>query len=139
MLITSYTKFMTSEPWFQNTYILRRPGVASFAYIIKILTMFLETIFKYSRKVKRIRNYVSKCNLYLSFLILQIPDFWWKDADVSRTQGLCHVIHIFCGPSLGKVQLVLERGAFLDSPHLWAFLKKPILNRINLLFSLSLR
>ena len=42
--------------------------------------MFIKTIFKESRKLKRIRNYVSKSNLYL---------------DVSRTQEVCHVIHIF--------------------------------------------
>ena len=30
-------------------------------------------------------------------------DFRWKNADVSRTQGLCHVIHIVFGSSLGKV------------------------------------
>ena len=38
---------------------LRRPGVAIFAGIIKIITMFINTIFKNSRKVKRIKNYVS--------------------------------------------------------------------------------
>ena len=32
-------------------------------------------------------------------------DFLWKNADVSRTQGVCHVIHIFFGSSLGKVEL----------------------------------
>ena len=26
-----------------------------------------------------------------------------KNADASRTQGVCHVIHIFFGSSLGKV------------------------------------
>ena len=26
-----------------------------------------------------------------------------KNADVSRTQGVCHVIYIFLGSSLGKV------------------------------------
>ena len=26
-----------------------------------------------------------------------------KNADVSRTQGVCHVIHMFFGSSLGKV------------------------------------
>ena len=31
--------------------------------IIKIVTTFTKTIFKDSREVKRIRNYVSKCNL----------------------------------------------------------------------------
>ena len=52
--------------------VLRRPGVAIFADIIKIVTMFIKTIFKNSRKVKRIRNYVSNCNLYLYFLISKI-------------------------------------------------------------------
>ena len=43
-------------------------GIAIFADIIKILTMFINTILKISRKFKRIRNYVSNCNLYLYFL-----------------------------------------------------------------------
>ena len=42
---------------------------AIFAYIMKIVTIFIKTIFKDSKKVKRIRNYVSKCSLYLYFLI----------------------------------------------------------------------
>ena len=37
--------------------------------IIKITTIFTETIFKNSKKIQRIRNYVPKCNLYLPFLI----------------------------------------------------------------------
>ena len=54
---------------FQKTFILRRPGVVVFADIIKIVTMFIKTIFKNSRKVKRIRNYLSNWNIYLYFLI----------------------------------------------------------------------
>ena len=50
---------------------LRRPQEAIFAGIIKIVTMFIKIIFKDSRKVKRIINYVSKWNLYLYFLIWQ--------------------------------------------------------------------
>ena len=53
---------------FQKTFILRRPGVVIFADI-KIVIMFIKTIFEDSRKVKGSRNYVSKCNLYLYFLI----------------------------------------------------------------------
>ena len=49
-------KIMTSQPLFQNTFNLRSPRVAIFAGIIKILTMFVKTIFKDSKKVKRIRN-----------------------------------------------------------------------------------
>ena len=48
---------------------LTRPGVVIFADIIKIVTMFIKTISKDSRKVKRVRNYVSKSNLYVYFLM----------------------------------------------------------------------
>ena len=55
--------------FFQNRLILRRPGVAIFADIIKIVTMFIKTVIKDSRKVKRIKNDVSKPSLYLYFLM----------------------------------------------------------------------
>ena len=45
------------------------PGGAFFVDIIKVITRFIKKIFKDSGKVKRIRNYVPKCNLYLYFLI----------------------------------------------------------------------
>ena len=35
--------------------------------------------------------------------ILKIADFRWKNADVSKTQGACHVIYVFFESSLGKV------------------------------------
>ena len=62
---------MRSWPLFQNIFILRRPRVAFFADIFKIVTMFIKTIFKDSGKVKRIKNYLLKCNIYLYFLIYQ--------------------------------------------------------------------
>ena len=46
-------------------------GVANFADIIKIITIFIKIVFEDSKNVKRIRNYVPKCNLYLYFLIYQ--------------------------------------------------------------------
>ena len=50
-------------------YIPRRPGAAIFADIIKFVTTFIKTIIKNWRKVKRIKNYVWKSNLYLYFLV----------------------------------------------------------------------
>ena len=41
-----YDKVMKSLPWFQNDFILRGPGVASLADIIKIATMFIKEVFK---------------------------------------------------------------------------------------------
>ena len=35
--------------------------------------------------------------------IAKFADLQWKNADVSRSQGVCCVIHIFYGSSLGKV------------------------------------
>ena len=58
------------ELWRHNLY-FKRPRVAIFADIIKIITMFIKRIFKDSKNVKRIRNYVSRFNLYLYFLIYQ--------------------------------------------------------------------
>ena len=51
-----------------KTFKLRKPRVADFADIIKIATMFIKTK-KEFKKVKSIRNYVLKCNLFLYFLI----------------------------------------------------------------------
>ena len=54
-VITIISKY----PYFKN------PGVVIFADFIKIATTFIKTITKSSRKVKIIRNYASKSNLYL--------------------------------------------------------------------------
>ena len=55
--------------FFQQIFILKRPGVAVFADVIKIVTMFIKTILKDSRNFRRNRNYISKTNLYMYFLI----------------------------------------------------------------------
>ena len=60
---------MTSQLLLQNICIVRRPGVTIFAAIIKIVTVFIRTLFKDSNKVQLIENYTSKCNVYLYFLI----------------------------------------------------------------------
>ena len=62
-------KMMMSSAFFQKIFILRRTGVAIFADTIKILTMFIKTILKDSSKLRRVRKYVSKWNLYLYFII----------------------------------------------------------------------
>ena len=68
LVVALQTKVMISQPLIQNTFILRWPRVAIFVDIIKFVTMFIKAIFK-SKKKKG--NYVSKCNLYLYFLIFQ--------------------------------------------------------------------
>ena len=34
--------------------------------------------------------------------ITKDADFWWRNADVNRTQGVCQVLYMFFGSSLGK-------------------------------------
>ena len=62
LLVTSWTEIMSSS-LLQITFILRRPGIAIFAEIIKTVTMFIKSICKDSKLVKKIRNYISKCNI----------------------------------------------------------------------------
>ena len=45
---------MTSEPLFQNTFILRRSRLANFADIIKITTMLIKATPKDSKKRKEL-------------------------------------------------------------------------------------
>ena len=45
------------------------PRVANFVDIIKVATVSIKITFEDSNKVKRIRNYVSKRNRYMYFLI----------------------------------------------------------------------
>ena len=54
---------------FTSKYLYFKKGLAIFADIIKAEAMFIKTIFEDSRKVKTIRDYVSKGNLYLYLLI----------------------------------------------------------------------
>ena len=61
LLVTSSAEIMAPKSLFQNTFILRKPRVAIFADITKIVTIFIT---KNQKSVKRNRNYVPKCNLY---------------------------------------------------------------------------
>ena len=42
-------------------------------------------------------------SIYVFLDVAKFTDFRRKNADVSRTQGVCHVVHIFFGSSLYKV------------------------------------
>ena len=86
LMVKSWAETMTSYPLFQVIFISRRSRVAIFADIIKIITMFIKTI---------------SISAFLD--IAKFADFQYINADASRIQGLCHVIHIFFGSSLGKV------------------------------------
>ena len=55
---------------FISKYLYFKPRAAIFADIIKIITIFIRTVFKDSKEVKIIGN-VLKCNLHLYFLIQQ--------------------------------------------------------------------
>ena len=56
--------------------------VANFASTIKITIGFIKTTLQDSNEVKRTTN------LNMAYLAY----FWWKNADVSKTERVCHVI-----------------------------------------------
>ena len=135
---------MTSWLLFQNSFILRRLTVAIFVDIIKIASIFTKTIVKDSKKFERIRNYVSKWNLYFYFLIQQNCQFpvkkLWHQQNSGCVQPDSYIYCIFFRWGItvlsliivGYVWEILGRGTFWHAlPHLWAAPKKPILNSVN--------
>ena len=42
-------------------------------------------------------------SIFVFLDITKVADLRWKNADVSRTLGVCHVTFMFFGSSLGKV------------------------------------
>ena len=59
-------------------------------------------MFEDSKKVKRIRNNASK-SLSVFLIRAKFTDFRWKNAYVSRTQGVYYIIYTSFWSSLGKV------------------------------------
>ena len=75
---------------------LRKSRVDIFDDIIKIVIIFIKTIFKDSKKVKRLKYYSWRRNLYLHFLIPQkflIPDK--KILMSAEVKGVSRDSHIF--------------------------------------------
>ena len=86
--------------------IQRRPGVANFDDIIKIATEFTEKKLKIQTSIKDSKlcikmHFGNSVSVFLD--ITKVADFWWKNADVRRNQGVCHVIYILFWSSLGKI------------------------------------
>ena len=69
----------------------------------KLQTSLLKQPFKTQKKLKKL-EIMHKIQSILVFLdITKVADFWLKNVDASRTQGLCHMIYMFLGSSLGKL------------------------------------
>ena len=66
---------MTLSSLFKSTFILRRPGVAIFANIIKIVIMFIKTICRDSSKVKRVIDFLSNGFIFVSLDLAKFTDF----------------------------------------------------------------
>ena len=76
--------------------------------------------------------------------IAKFADFQWKNANVSRTKGVCHVIYIFLALLWVRYMCATfyhcricvtdfrerERGLF--APHPWAAPERPIMNSANI-------
>ena len=61
----SWTEIMMSQILYQNDFILRTSAVANFADIIKILIMFIKTIVKNSKKVKKKLEIMYQNTIYI--------------------------------------------------------------------------
>ena len=86
---------------FQNTLILIRPRVVISADVIKVVTMFIKKTLKTQKKLKELEIMYQN----LTYICVSWYSCWFpgKNADGSRTQGMCQVIHIYFAFSLGRV------------------------------------
>ena len=84
---------MTPKPLVRNIFILIRPEVANFVDVIKIVTMFIKK--KVSKKVKELKLMYQNESISVFSDIAKFSGFRLKNVDVSTTQGVYHVIHIF--------------------------------------------
>ena len=70
-----------------------------FADIIKIINIFIRTIFKDSNKIKIIENYARKCNIYLYFLMKQnlliSGEKYWCEQNSSGASRDLYIFWIF--------------------------------------------
>ena len=56
-----------------------------------------------NKSVKNQKLCIKMQSMFVFLDITKFADFRGKNADVSRTQGVCHVIHMFFGSYLSKV------------------------------------
>ena len=84
---------MTPNSLVRNIFILIRPEVANFVDVIKIVTMFIKK--KVSKKVKELKLMYQNESISVFSDIAKFSGFRLKNVDVSTTQGVYHVIHIF--------------------------------------------
>ena len=139
---------MTSWTLSQNTFILRRPRVAFFADIIKIVTMCIKMIFKDSKQVQRIRSYAVMYQNETYICICWYTKIRWISAKKywcqQNPRGVPHDLHIFWiffrygifVPSfiiVGYERQILGRALFRPflPPHLWPAPQRPILNKVT--------
>ena len=66
---------MTSSPLYQNTFMLRKPRVAIFVDIIKIVATFIKTIFKDSKKLKVFEVMYQKQFISAFLVIIKFANF----------------------------------------------------------------
>ena len=108
--------------------------------------MFIKTIFNESKKVKSIRNYVSKLSLYLRFLIQQNLVIFGEKMLISAELKGCATWFIYflvllwvrynCAKFIiaGYVWQILGRGTFFappSPPYPWAAPRRSTRNRVN--------
>ena len=103
--------------------------------------IYLKKSLKTQKKLKN-QNLFTKTQSISEFSdIAKLADFWWKNADISRNERVCHVIHVnyYCAKfHHGRICVtnVREEGPFCPPPPSIPRVvpKSSILNRVKILF-----
>ena len=70
---------------------------------LKLLPCLIKQSLKTQKKLKELKMCAKIQSVSVFLDTAKFGGFRWKNADVSKTQGVCHMIHLFFGSPLGKV------------------------------------
>ena len=85
-----------------DAFALRRPRVANFADI-KIATTFIKNLLRLEKSENNLKLCIKMQSISVFLEVTKVVAFLGKNADVSRTQEVYHVVYMFFGSSLCKL------------------------------------
>ena len=130
------------QPLYGNVFILRRPAIANFANIIKILTIIKKNLLRIKKGYKNWILCVQIQSMSVFLGIAKFADFRVKNT-FSRTQVVCQVIYPYSALLWAMYNCVkrhycricktyFREGSLFGPPNLWvAPTKRPIVSKFK--------
>ena len=119
----------------QNIFVLRRPRVAIFADIIRIITIFCKTIFKDLKMLKELEIiYENAIYIRVSWyrrICWSLVKNCWCELNARCESRVSYIFWIFTGEGICVAEFQKGRTFLVPLTHPWAASKRLIRNRVD--------